>query len=198
MTKKIVSKAKSMQAAPSIQEAVPLKIDLGSGRNKREGFLGIDRRQFPEVDQVVDLMGKWPWDDNSVDEANMSHSLEHFSGMERIHIFNELYRVLKPGSKCSIVVPSWSSGRAYGDPTHKWPPVSEMAFNYLSKEWRRTQAPDTDIEWNPEGFSCDFDIVGGYGMHQQVMSWNQERQMFAITFYKEAAQDIHMSITKRA
>jgi|SRR5882757_127128 len=198
MKNKSKSKAKAISDVSISDTAAIIRLDLGCGRTKREGFTGVDRRAFPGVDIVADLMKKWPWKDNTVDEIHMSHALEHFTGMQRIHIFNEMYRVLKVGSKAYIIVPSWSSGRAYGDPTHAWPPVSEMAFNYLNKEWRKTQAPDTDIEWNPEGYNCDFDFTGGYGMHNDVLSWNQERQMFAITFYKEAAQDIHMSITKRA
>jgi hypothetical protein len=116
----------------------PLKLDFCCGSNKREGFKGVDSIAFPNVDFLVDLAKTklWPWQDNSVAEAHCSHGLEHFDQLERIHFLNELYRVLVPGGKCQIITPWWASGRAYGDPTHKWAPVSGFYWNYLKRDWR--------------------------------------------------------------
>jgi len=174
-----------------------LKLDLGSGKNKREGFLGVDRRAFPGVDVVADLNETWPWDDSSVEEVHMSHMLEHFSGTQRVHIFNELYRVLVPGGKATIITPHWASNRAYGDFSHAWPPVAEFAYFYVSKEWRLANAPDNDIEWNPQGYNCDFAATWAYGMRQDLLSRNQEYQLFAIGNYKEAAQDLHATLVAK-
>lgn len=174
----------------------PLRIDLGCGKNKREGFIGADRIQFPGVDVVADFKVKWPWPDNSVDEAHASHVLEHFNALERVHFVNELFRVLKPGSKATIIVPHWSSCRAYGDPTHCWPPVSEFAFYYWKKDWRMTQAPHTDSEFFTGGFTCNFDVTWGYSLDQNTLSRNIEYQQFAITHYKEVCQDIMANCTK--
>src|SRR3989304_3239050 len=67
----------------------------------------------------------WPWANDSVSEVHCSHTLEHFERRERVHVMNELYRVLIPGGKATIIVPHWASNRSYGDMTHCWPPVSE-------------------------------------------------------------------------
>jgi predicted SAM-dependent methyltransferase len=67
-----------------------LKIDLGCGPHKREGFTGVDCLPFPGVDIVTDLRQRWPFDDNAVSEAHMSHALEHFAALGRCHIDNEL------------------------------------------------------------------------------------------------------------
>lgn len=174
-----------------------LKLDLGSGKNKRAGFLGVDRRKFAETDVVADLTDPWPWADNSVEEINMSHVLEHFTGLERVHIFNEMYRVLIPGGKASIITPHWASNRAYGDFTHCWPPVSEMLYFYVAKSWRDVNAPDNDAEWNPEGYRCDFDVTWGYGLRQDLLTRNTEYQMFALGNYKEAAQDLIATLTSK-
>ena len=168
-----------------------VRLDLGCGKNKREGFTGVDSREFEGVDQVVDLSQPWPWDDNSVDEVNCSHMLEHLTAPERIHFVNELHRVMKPGAKCTIIVPHWASCRAYGDLTHQWPPVSEFWFYYLNKEWRAVNAPHNDQ------YTCDFDATWGYSMRQDLFARNQEYQMFALSNYKEAAQDLIATITKR-
>jgi hypothetical protein len=128
------------------------KLDLGCGPNKAEGFTGIDAMQFDKVDHVLDLRKDWPIEAGSVDEVHCSHFLEHLTGTERIHFFNELYRVLKPGATARIITPSWSHERAYGDPTHQWPPVCSWTYFYLDAGWRAVNAPHV-------GYECDFSYV---------------------------------------
>lgn len=167
------------------------KLDFGCGPHKREGFEGVDATPFVGVDHVVDLRKTpWPWPDNSVSEAHASHFVEHLNGSQRVGFVNELFRVLVPQGTCQIIVPHWASCRAYGDPTHQWPPVSEFWFYYLSKDWRLANAPHTDISVNPDGFTCHFEATWGYSLRQDLQVRNQEHQQFAIGNYKEACQDI--------
>ena len=51
----------------------------------------------------MNLTTRWPWQYNTVDEAHMSHALEHFTGPQRVQIFNELHRVMKPGAIATII-----------------------------------------------------------------------------------------------
>lgn len=181
----------------------PLRIDLGCGTKKRDGFKGMDRRQFPGVDIVHDLLSfPWPLEDGSVDEVHCSHVLEHLDhnrhNPERVRFMNELYRVLKLGGKATIITPHWASNRAYGDFTHADKPVSEMFFYYLSRAWRADNAPDNDVQWNSDGYSCNFQATWGYSMHPSVVARNQEYQQYAMTWYKEACQDIVATLTKEA
>lgn len=191
---------KSEKKVPEVVVEAPklLKLDFGAGPNPREGFEGVDQFQFGEkVKYVMDTrITPWPWPDNSVEEAHASHFVEHLTGMERVKFCNELYRVLIPGGKCTIIVPHWASCRAYGDPTHQWPPVSEFWFYYLSKEWRKGNCPHDDIEFNPEGFNCDFSATWGYSLNPSLANFNQERQQFAIANYKESCSDIIATLIK--
>lgn len=173
------------------------RLDLACGKNKREGFVGVDALALPGVDQVVDLRQPWPWKDGSVEEVHASHFIEHLTSPERIHFFNELYRVLRVGGKATIITPHWASNRAYGDPTHQWPPVAEMAWYYLLRSWRTEQAPHTDVQWNPQGFSCDFDATWGYSLNPLIAPRNPEYQQHALQFFKEAATDMIATLTKR-
>lgn len=168
----------------------PLKLDLGCGRNPKEGFTGVDCRDFGQA-ITADLRQPWPWKNDSVEEVNCSHFVEHLTGQERIHFVNELYRVMKKDAKAQLVTPSWSSCRAYGDLTHQWPPVSEMWFYYLSKDWREKEAPHNDF------YKCDFQATWGYSLHQGIMSRNSEYQQHALQFWKEAAQDIIATLVKK-
>lgn len=167
-----------------------LKLDLGCGKNKKEGFKGVDQYQMPGVDVVADLTERWPFEDSSVEEVHCSHFLEHLTAKQRCHLMNELARVLIPGGKATIITPHWASNRAYGDPTHCWPPVAEMWFYYLSRDWRKKEAPHTDAEYDKSLFSCDFEATWGYSMRPDLGVRNQEFQQFAFANYKEAIQDM--------
>jgi ubiquinone/menaquinone biosynthesis C-methylase UbiE len=166
-----------------------VKLDLGCGPNPKEGFVGVDVRDYGRTDIVVadlrleDAWGKW--EDASVEEAYSSHFIEHLTAPHRILFVNELYRVLKPGGTTEIIVPHWCSGRAYGDLTHQWPPVSEFWFLYLSRRWREQNAPHTC-----DDYTCDFTVTWGPQLHPHIALRNQEHQQFAAAFYREAVQDI--------
>jgi SAM-dependent methyltransferase len=201
-SKKTKLAAAAIAAVPpaAVVPAAPLRIDIGCGKNKREGFIGVDALALPGVDVVCDIRGRWPFEDNSVDEAAASHVIEHLTNLngawERVHFFNELHRVLKPGAKCHLAFPHWASNRYYGDPTHR-EPFSEMGFCYLNRQWRLEQAPHTDGESVQNLYTCDFDWSYGYGLHPGLQARNTEYQQHALTFWKEAAQDIVAQITKR-
>ena len=206
--------------AKAEEVAKTIKLDLGCGPNPREGFIGVDSIAFNDKVYKADLSaaqwvfgmdahevggvvlehtkGGWALPDNCVTEAHCSHFLEHLTGPQRVLFFNELYRVLTPGSGCLIITPHWASNRAYGDFTHQWPPVAEMMYYYLKREWREGNAPHTDSKHNPDGYKCDFDATWGYGMRQDLMAFNAERQNYAMQNYKEAVQDMHATVVKRA
>lgn len=169
-----------------------LKLDLGCGKTKQAGFIGVDIRKFDGVDQEVDLRQPWPWADNSVAQVFCAHFIEHLKPAERIHFVNELWRVLVPGGTATIIIPHFASCRAYGDLSHEWPPVSEMWFYYLDPTWRAQEAPHNDF------YRCDFQVTWGYQYHPEIAVRSQEQVAFATNFYKEAIQDIHATFTKRA
>lgn len=187
--------------APPLALVEPLKLDLGCGKSKRAGFTGVDALRFDGVDITADLKKRWPFNDESVDEAHSSHFIEHLDGMERIHFWNELYRVLKVGAKAQIIGPDWSNSRAYGDPTHKWPPFSDFSALYLMKGWREQQAPHCDSRWVDWGYSCDFEFTTGTswdGNHPEFLGRSDEARGYALRNFKNTAVDLLINVTKRA
>lgn len=177
-----------------------VKLDFGCGPNKKAEFTGVDQYPFEGVDIVGDVTDPHFWnqfEDDSVEEAHASHFVEHLTAMQRCLFFNQLYRILKTGGQAAIITPHWGSCRAYGDPTHQWPPVSEFTFYYLDKQWRDTNAPHSDGQNWPGGYTCDFTTTWGYSLHNSLLTRNPEFQSFAVSFYKEAAQDLHATLTKR-
>jgi hypothetical protein len=176
---------------PHLKIAEPLKLDLGCGKNKAPGFRGVDVSPFDGVDEVADLRKKWPWRDNTVDEVHCSHFVEHLTSPERLHFWGELYRVLKVGATARIITPNWAHSRAYGDPTHQWPPVSEWTALYLNKGWRDANAPHVPL-------GCDFDFTTGGTWDNWLETRPMDTRVFAMQRYINSCSDIFFTLTKRA
>lgn len=82
-----------------------IKLDLGSGFIKRDGFLSVDIDKNCTPDIIADIRTLKPIKNNSVDEIFTSHTLEHVSLDDLFHTLRTFYRVLKPGGKITIIVP---------------------------------------------------------------------------------------------
>src|SRR5262249_54797904 len=92
-----------------------VKLNLGSGQYVLRGFTNVDVVAAQGV-EVADLNKPWPWGDSSVDYVRASHIIEHLP--DKIFTMNELWRVLKPGAKADIAVPTTEGPGAWQDPTH--------------------------------------------------------------------------------
>ena len=95
-----------------------MKINLGSGYKRIDGFLNIDDDPLVEPDFLCNVeKDKLPFEDNSVEEIRAHHILEHI-GAGFIPLMQELYRVAKHGCILDIVVPHHFHDNFYSDPTH--------------------------------------------------------------------------------
>lgn len=168
-------------------------LDLACGTKKKPGYTGVDSINFEGVDTVQDLTKPWTWADNSIQEIYCSHFVEHLEARERVHFVNEAYRVLKPGSKCELRFPHWSSAMAYGDMTHKWPPISEFWFNYLIRDWRAECAPHDDIKFNPNGYNCNFSPKITFVVKSGIQNDQIE---FSRNYFKDVIDEIQVELTK--
>ena len=90
-----------------------LKIDLGCGSRKKDGWFGIDMVDGPEVDLVMDITQGLPLSDNSVSKVYSYHMLEHLDRTHYANLFAELHRVCEPGATLDIWVPYWTHRTAY-------------------------------------------------------------------------------------
>lgn len=176
------------------EEKKELKIDLGCGDNKREGFTGVDKYKTPSVDIEHDLfVYPWPFEDNSVDEVWCSHFFEHIAGMDRPRWIEELYRVLKVGAKATLITPYYKSPRATQDFTHQWPPVSEETYLYFNKQWRESNK----LTHGLYDVKADFDFTFGYSVDGVWATRNEETKAFAMRHYWNAIQDLWVTLIKK-
>ena len=113
-------------------------LDLGCGKYKREGAIGLDIVELPGVDIVCDLgTTTWPLASNSFDEIHCTHVLEHLE--DTVAAMRELSRILRPGGRVTIKVPHYTHFSAFADPTHK------RFFTTMSM---RYFAPDPDHRYD--------------------------------------------------
>lgn len=117
----------------------PIKLDLGAGRVKRSGYLSVDRVLTENVDIVCDVEQRLPFLDSTVDEVFSRHLFEHVNHLTQL--FEEVYRICKPGARVIINVPYYTSIKAYKDPTHV-NFFTEKTFEYFEgKNWENFEFP---------------------------------------------------------
>ncbi len=101
-----------------IERGDSIRIELGCGRTKGQGFIGIDNKDLPGVDIIADLEEGLPFfPDDSVDLIYSSHFLEHVDNFE--NLMGECFRVLKKDGVMEIAVPHFSNPYFYSDYTHR-------------------------------------------------------------------------------
>lgn len=85
-----------------------MKINLGCGKDYRDGFVNIDGNYLLPVDIVMDITAKnlsSVFKPNSINYIVANDIIEHFPHYEATEILNVLFDILKPGKKIWIKVP---------------------------------------------------------------------------------------------
>ncbi|MQY51573.1 tetratricopeptide repeat protein [Rhodocyclus tenuis] len=166
--------------APSSAAGLPspgLKLNLGCGNRKLEGFVNVDRVAVCAPDQVVDLeKTPWPWANDSVEYIRLIHVLEHLGQTTEtfLGIIKEMWRVCRDGARIDIVVPHPRSDEYLGDPTHVRPVTLSMLdlFNLrLNREWAAMRAPNTPLG---QILGVDFEVE--FFEHALDPEWQARRQ----------------------
>lgn len=96
-----------------------LKLNLGCGGNPRPGYVNVDKYGNPDILHDLDTF-PWPWEDNSVNEIQLIHVLEHLGERKEVflNIIKELYRICVASATIHIVVPHSRHDDFMNDPTH--------------------------------------------------------------------------------
>lgn len=106
-----------------------MKLNLGCGVKRIEGYIGVDRIKTAATDVVHDLdTYPYPFPDGCAEEIVLDNVLEHLGDV--IKTMEELHRLCRPGAIVRIAVPYCKSNSAFTDPTHKHF-FTETSFKYF-------------------------------------------------------------------
>jgi SAM-dependent methyltransferase len=132
-------------------------LNLGCGNNPLPmPWKNIDKYYYPGTEEMNRADGNpedfdWEkgdftdlskWEDNSVDEVNICHALEHVSWEDAQKTLREIYRVLKPGGDVEIEVPDMEKCFAMAN----WADVIDLVWG----------GRDSNVYWG--GHFCGFRI----------------------------------------
>ncbi len=141
----------TQQQQASIEEGLALKLNLGAGKVKKEGYLSVDSRQLDQTDLVCDLfVVPWPWADNSIDALYASHLVEHIP-----HILRRKIPVKHTYPRVSGFYPSLNNHDCtlFGCEPPKIEPIWDENgfFVFFREAWRVLKPGGT------------FELIGPYG-----------------------------------
>lgn len=91
-------------------------LDIGCGRNKTPGAVGLDLAAHSGVDVVGHAGQGLPFGDASFGEIRLRHIVEHVPDL--VAFLAEAHRVARPGGLVHILTPHYSAAASYTDPTH--------------------------------------------------------------------------------
>lgn len=136
-----------------------MKVNIGSGGVKLEGFVTCDYDPLENPDYLVNLeTDPLPFEDNSVEVVVAHHILEHL-GEGYFHCLKELYRVCKHGATIDIRVPHHRCDYFYDDPTHRRPITIGGLLLFSKKHNKICREQGAASSRLGDYFDVDFEIL---------------------------------------
>ena len=163
-----------------------MKLHLGCGSKKLEGWVNIDSVPDYSPDLVHNLRNRLPYENNSVDEVLAEDILEHFDKYERYFIFFDWIRVLKLNGTITVQVPNFRA----------------VLFKGAVKSiLGRTTNILIDFIYGETMFNSKY-YTGHYGIHKFAYTWNSLTNFmtsFGLTVYerKKSGNNLRFTASKR-
>lgn len=111
-----------------------MKLNLGCMDSYIDGWVNLDIVEPADV--LHDLtVTPWPFDDDTVEHIAAFDILEHMPDFAQF--MNECHRILEPGGKLEIVVPT-PSDNFWLDPTHKRPYLADTFHIFCANDYSKT------------------------------------------------------------
>ena len=120
-------------------------LDIGCGRNKLPGSVGLDQFPFSGVDVVSNLEQTLPFNDCEFDLVFANQLLEHISDLTGLLV--EIHRILKPNGFLLAHVPYFRSSWAHNDPIHLRSFAIESLDYYFRGTWLNAVYRFIDISY---------------------------------------------------
>ena len=96
-----------------------MKLNLGCGNSKLEGYINIDCDETVKPDQVINICSFLPWETDSIEKILFLHTIEHLEKRLYPTIFSELHRILQPDGLLILAYPEFEKcARNWLENTH--------------------------------------------------------------------------------
>jgi SAM-dependent methyltransferase len=158
-----------------------MKLNLGCGHNKKDGYVNLDKYDSFAPDVVWDLETfPWPFETDAAEEIVLHHCLEHLGATVEVFfsIMQELYRVSAPGGRIVIDVPHPRSSGFVNDPTHVraiTPEILSLFSKKNNEKWKKLNWPNSPLAIY---LDIDFDTVSAaYNLMPWWLQRAQEQKM---------------------
>lgn len=92
-----------------------MKLNLGSGDTRYEGYLNVDSNPLFKAEYTFDLSKRWEIEDDTVTDIIAYHIMEH---LDIFHTVKEMYRVCCKNAIIDVRVPHPRHDYFLGDPGH--------------------------------------------------------------------------------
>lgn len=110
----------------------PTTLDIGCGRDKLPGALGLDMNPASHADVIHDLDRlPWPIESDAFDYVRAQDVLEHVADF--LGVMAEIHRVCRDGARVVVRMPFMSSLNFATDPTHRRAGTS-ATFDYFDPD----------------------------------------------------------------
>ena len=175
-----------------------MKLNLGCGKDYIDDWVNVDFYDDSNCDVTHDLEEfPWPWEDDSISEILIKHTLEHLGADWKVYIkiLQEMYRICEDDATIEVRVPSPWHWTFTSDPTHVRPVIPD-GLNLFSKEHcqhcidqRNSETPFAiiydvdlrphDIVWKPDdywkkkiesGEISHLEFEGAHAMYRNVVA----------------------------
>ena len=105
--------------AERVEKGQALILDVGCGRNKYPGAIGVDYNPDTAADVLCNLdRPPYPFADSLFDEVRAIHVIEHVADV--LAAMKEFHRLARPGGRIVVVTPHYTDFSSFCDPTHRW------------------------------------------------------------------------------
>jgi SAM-dependent methyltransferase len=106
------------KSGPVVGPAQPRALDIGCGKNKVPGAIGMDINPRTDADVIHDLNSiPYPFPADEFDVVWARHVIEHVR--EPLALMMELHRITRPGGIIKLVTPHWTNPDWATDLTHR-------------------------------------------------------------------------------
>jgi SAM-dependent methyltransferase len=93
-----------------------MKLNLGCGNKRKEGFVHVDRYPCEAVDIICDIARGLPFAHDSVQEVWLDNVIEHIPDIPAL--MREVVRVCRSGATITMMTPHFTSAASWRDPSH--------------------------------------------------------------------------------